>query len=295
MSFKLNILITGCSAGGMGAALAIAFHRAGHHVYATARNTSKLAPLVEQGIETLALDVISESSIAAAVETVTAALPDGKGLDILVNNAGGSYVMPVADMSLPDAKRLFDLNVWSYIAVTQAFLPLLLKATRSIVVNHTSVGSIFAFPFQGTYNASKAAMAMFSETMRLELAPFGIRVVDLKTGGVKTNIIANTNANAHGERLPKGSIYEPARDIMESTMTQEKVLGFGTTAEQWATDVSAILLRSNPPAMIWKGEMATLCWLISLLPWNPLTGFLRRLSGLDVLEKVIVESRKQAA
>jgi 1-acylglycerone phosphate reductase len=117
---KRTVLITGCSEGGMGAALAVAFHEAGLHVYATARTPSKIAQLASLGIETLTLDVLSDSSIAACVSKLSS-------LDILINNAGASYSMPVSDLSIPEAKMLFDLNVWSYLTVTQAFLPLLLK------------------------------------------------------------------------------------------------------------------------------------------------------------------------
>src|ERR1700712_4043024 len=118
---KQTVLITGCSDGGLGAALAIAFHEAGLHVYATARNPSKLEEVKSHGIETLTLDVLSDSSIAACVAKLSQ-------LDILVNNAGAAYSMPVTDLAIAEAKKLFDLNVWSYIAVTQAFLPLLLKS-----------------------------------------------------------------------------------------------------------------------------------------------------------------------
>lgn len=130
---KRSVLITGCSDGGLGSALAIAFHQAGLHVYATARNPSKMSQMKTLGIETLTLDVLSESSIAACVNKIS-------DLDILVNNAGSGYTMPVSDVSIAEAKKLFDLNVWSYIAVTQAFLPLLLKS-KGMIVNQTSATS----------------------------------------------------------------------------------------------------------------------------------------------------------
>lgn len=103
---KRTVLITGCSDGGSGAALAEAFHNAGLHVYATARNLKKMEHLASLGIELLELDVLSESSISACAGKVDS-------LDILVNNAGGQYVMPLADISISKAKSLFDLNVWS--------------------------------------------------------------------------------------------------------------------------------------------------------------------------------------
>jgi 1-acylglycerone phosphate reductase len=159
---KRTVLITGCSEGGMGAALAIAFHEAGLHVWATARDLSKMAHLTSLGIQTIELDIQSSPSIAACVSTVSS-----RNLDILVNNAGASASMPISDLSLPEAKKIFDINVWSQLAITQAFLPLLLKS-KGMIVNQTSVVSTMAVPFQSAYNASKAAMAIFSDSMRLE-------------------------------------------------------------------------------------------------------------------------------
>ncbi|GKT47512.1 short-chain dehydrogenase chyC [Colletotrichum spaethianum] len=301
---RLNILITGCSPGGMGAALATTFHNAGHHVYATARNPSKLSSLAAQGMRTTPLDVTSASSIESAVKTVSSSLPENEGLDMLVNNAAGNYTMPIADVSLDAAKELFDLNVWSQVAVTQAFLPSLLKSAtlassstsgspaRPMIVNHTSVGSVTAIPFQGIYNSSKAAFAMLSETMRLELSPFGISVIDLKTAGVRTNLISNNNVNSKAERLREGSIYGPARDVVEKAMSQEGLVEIGIPAEQWAAEVAALLLGNSPPAVIWKGEKATMARLATSMPCNMFEGVLKRMSKLDVVEQIITESRK---
>ena len=180
---KRTVFITGCSEEGLGAALAVAFHETGLRVYATARNPAKMAQLTARGIETLTFDVQSDSSIAACVGKISS-------LDILVNNAGATFFMPVVDVSIAEAKKTFDLNVWFYIAVTQAFMPLLLKS-KGMIVNQTSVGGVTTLPFQAVYNASKAALIMFSDTLRLELQPFGITVVDLRTAIVKTNFFKN--------------------------------------------------------------------------------------------------------
>ena len=302
-SQQLTVLITGCSPGGMGSALAVTFHNAGHRVFATARNPSKLSHLAEQGIETLCLDVTSASSIASTVLTLSSSLSDGGGLNILINNAAGSYTMPVVDASLDEARKLFDLNVWSQIAVTQAFMPLLLKTTatprssqqssRTMIVNHTSVGSMAALPFQGIYNASKSALAMLTETMRLELAPFGIDVVDLKTAGVLTNIISNNNVNSKSERLPQGSIFEPARNVVEAAMSQDGLKERGISAEQWAAEVTPLLLGKNPPAVIWKGEGAALVRVAVAMPGRVFETSIKRMTKMDVVETLIKESRGQ--
>lgn len=303
---QLNILITGCSPGGMGAVLAVFFHERGHNVYATARSAQKLDPLKEKGMRTLSLDISSSSSIEAAVASMTSDVPGG--LDMLVNNAAGSYAMPMSDVSISEAKALFDVNVWSQLAVTQAFLPLLLKSAEGaaaspgsicqgsfqpMIVNHTSVGSLAAIPFQGIYNSSKAALAMITDTMRLELAPFGIRVVDLKTAGVQTNIRSNSNVNAKGDALPENSIYAVARETVQRAISQEDLGGKGITAEQWATDVGRVLLGGNPPPAIWKGESALLARVATMLPSAPFEGMIKKMTKLDIVEDKIKASRKE--
>ncbi|KAF7552354.1 hypothetical protein G7Z17_g4391 [Cylindrodendrum hubeiense] len=226
MSTSQNtVLITGCSDGGMGAALAVAFHKAGLHVLATARNPDKMAHLKSLGIETITLDVQSEDSIDACVSQISA-------LDILVNNAGNQFIMPVADISIPEAKKLYDLNVWSHIAVTQKLLPLLLQSSGGMIVNQTSVGAVTTLPFQAVYNSSKAALAMLSDSLRLELEPFGIKVIDLRTGVVQTNLIKNQQVT--GPSLPEDSLYKPAKEFVEKAMRQEGFEGQGLPADTWA-------------------------------------------------------------
>ena len=278
-SVKRTVLITGCSDGGLGSALAIAFHKAGLHVYATARNPSKMTEVTALGIQTLTLDVQSDSSIAACVSQLSS-------LDILVNNAGATYAMPVSDLSIPEAKKLFDLNVWSYLAVTQAFLPLLLKS-KGIIANHTSSASALTLPFQSAYNASKAATAMFSDTQRLELEPFGITVVDIKSGVVKSNIAKNHKERTQAS-LPKGSIYEPAKEAVQKTMSGDKFFESAIPAQQWAEEVAYNLLKEKPPPNLWTGGLMT--WLIrigTILPFGTLDGKIKSTTGLDIVKQKV--------
>ena len=278
-SAKRTVLITGCSDGGLGSALAIAFHQAGLRVYATARNASKLTALTSLGIETFTLDVQSDSSIAACVSQLSS-------LDILVNNAGAIYTMPFSDLSLAEAKKLFDLNVWSYLAVTQAFLPLLLKS-KGMIVNQTSGASAVTIPFQSAYNASKAAIAMFSDSQRLELEPFGITVVDLKTGTVKSNIMKNHKEVTQAS-LPKGSIYEPAKETVEKTMSGDKFFESAMSTQEWAEVVAHNLLKKKPPPNIWTGGLSA--WLIRIamcLPFGTLDGTMKKMTGLDVVKQKV--------
>ncbi|KAH9223952.1 hypothetical protein DL95DRAFT_484768 [Leptodontidium sp. 2 PMI_412] len=280
-----TVLITGCSDGGLGAVLAVAYHKSGHRVFATARNPSKMASLKTSGIETLTLDVLSDESISACVSSV--AKLTGGTLNVLVNNAGAQYNMPISDLSITEAKQTFDLNVWSCISTIQAFLPLLMKAENgALIVNHTSVGSMAGLPFQAAYNASKAALAMFSDILRLELEGFNIRVVDLKTGGVKSNILANLT---HTE-LPKESIYDVAREEAEKMLSGEKlksVKGTFVDADVWAEGVVKDLSQSKPPHQIWRGGQAWLARLGTIFPVGLFDGQLKKVTGLDdVIRKI---------
>lgn len=277
-SAKTTVLITGCSEGGMGAALAKEFHRSGYNVYATARDQSKMASLSALGIKTMTLDIQSQSSIDHCVESIP-------HLDILINNAGASYTMPIVDLSIPEAKKLFDCNVWGHLALTQAFMPRLLASPKAMVVNHTSVGVHAALPFQAAYNASKAAMAMFSDILRLELQPFDITVVNLKTAGVRTNIVQNIQARQ--PQLPASSIFAPAKELVESALRSEWVGDRGITAEQWAKEVVADLQKPSVPPVIWRGESAWLARFGSILPFGWIDGTYKRMTGLGEVERKI--------
>ncbi|KAF4458541.1 short-chain dehydrogenase [Fusarium albosuccineum] len=137
-SLRKSVLITGCSKGGIGSALAEVFQEKGYHVFATVRNPSKISHSLSsaKNVTVLDLDVLSSGSIAAAVQSVKAAT-NGR-LDVLVNNSGSTMVVPALDTSIDDAKKLFDLNFWAPMAMLQAFAPLLINA-KGCIVNNTSV------------------------------------------------------------------------------------------------------------------------------------------------------------
>ncbi|KAI9370212.1 hypothetical protein BJX61DRAFT_101694 [Aspergillus egyptiacus] len=201
-------LVTGCSAGGIGSALVEELLAQGLRVYATARSPAKMNHLAQlPNVTLVTLDVVDPASIAAAVETVRQDLSsNGDYLDILVNNAGQSLVYPALDTSVDEAKRLFDVNLWGAISVAQAFMPLLRAAPKgSTLVNVCSISGFLYAPWMSIYNASKAALMSWSETLRLELQPFNIRVISLVTGSVATNVMSHSDL-----ALPENSLYQKA-------------------------------------------------------------------------------------
>lgn len=269
------VLITGCANPlGAGAALAREFHSRGWQVFATCRSSSPVGPpsklefLSEIGIETLALDVTSSSSIAAAVSIVRQ--KTGGNLDLLVNNAALYGLKPVADVRLDEARNMFETNFFGVLAVTQAFLPLLMHSPelsgsqrkaeeRGMVVNISSISAWLCPPFQGIYASSKAALNALGHTMRIEFKPLGIKVVTVASGGVDTG-----QQEIHTLDIPKGSLYKGAGNKDGDFK--------GIDAALYAKEVVDVLLRARgPPPIVWKGAFAWITW---ILTWFGVVGMM---------------------
>ena len=280
-----TVLITGCSDGGLGSALALEFANSPkYHVLATARNPAKLSQLHDNpNITLLTLDVLSEASIQSCLASVSS---QPRSLDMLINNAGSGLMSPLSDATdLNACRQAFDLNVWAALAMTQAFLPLLIKS-RGVVVMNSSVASVVPMPGLGIYGASKAALAMLTDTLRLEVAPFGVRVVELKTGTVESNFHENGGKSV----LPAASLYAPIREDMEALIN-------GTAKEDasrrmdrgiWAKQVVDQLVKSDPPAKVWKGGGAgAIYWITTLSLQRFLNGNLAKIAGLTRLGELL--------
>ena len=199
------------------------------------------------------------------------------------------YGMPVSDVSIATGKKLFDVNFWSIFATTQAFLPLLLQSNyRAMVVNNTSIASVAYVPFQSVYNASKAAAAMLTQTMRLELAPLHIRVCELKTGRVQSNIFDNAPLNSSAAVLLPNSLYAAAKDSIEMAMDGGQILRNPDDPPQdatdWAREVVKVLEDPNAPSIILKGKNADLSLPGTLLSLE-IEEIAKFMSGINEFEK----------
>lgn len=146
---RKTVLITGCSPGGLGHALAEAFANEGYFVFATLRDPTKASLLARESIKVLPLEVTSQESIDACFNHVQAAT-EGRGLDVLVNNAGVGYVMPLLDTSVEESKKLFEVNVWGVLSVTQKFAPLVIVA-KGTVLNISSLAGAVRMAWQGVF------------------------------------------------------------------------------------------------------------------------------------------------
>jgi NAD(P)-dependent dehydrogenase (short-subunit alcohol dehydrogenase family) len=273
------VCITGCSSG-IGAALAREFHARGCIVYASARRMESLAGLAAAGIRTLPLDVNDDAGIGAAFEVI--GREQGR-IDILVNNAGFSQVGAAIDLTREDLRRQYETNVIAPIAVARAALPLLRAAAqgggRPLLVNVGSIVGIVATPFAGAYCSSKAALHSLSDTLRMELAPFGIRVVMLQPGGVVSSFGAHAEAAL---RLPPDSPYQPLAPYIRAR-AQAGQQG-AQPAELFVKPVVRTLLGDRPPAVIRGGANSVRVPLLKkLLPTALLDNKLGQMFGLDRL------------
>jgi NAD(P)-dependent dehydrogenase (short-subunit alcohol dehydrogenase family) len=182
MREKQVILITGSSSG-IGRATAIEAAGRGHQVFASARRREDVADLTAKGIETLALDVTEAVSIAKGVAAV---LGTAGRIDALVNNAGYGQYGAIEDVSPEEWRAQFDVNVFGAIAVLRAVLPSMRSARRGTIVNVSSLAGKVTVPFAGAYCASKHALEAISDALRVEVAPWGIRVVVVEPGPIQT-------------------------------------------------------------------------------------------------------------
>ena len=183
MAREQVILVTGCSSG-IGRATAVEAAARGHRVYASARNPRDLADLERGGrITGLRLDVADAGSISAAVEAVRSRA--GR-LDALVNNAGYAQYGAVEEITPEEWRAQFDVNLFGAIETTRAALPLLRGAGGGTVVMVSSVGGRISIPFAAPYCASKHALEAVADALRVEVAPFGVRVVVVEPGPIES-------------------------------------------------------------------------------------------------------------
>jgi short-subunit dehydrogenase len=176
------VLITGCSSG-IGRAAALSLHQAGFTVYATARRPETLADLSDRGLRTLALDVTDEESMTTAVAAVEA----GAGaVGVLINNAGYGLYGPVEQLPMAEIRRQFETNFFGLVRLTQLVLPGMRRGGRGRILNVSSMGGRITLPGGAFYHASKYAVEALSDALRMEVAQFGIDVVLIEPGPVKT-------------------------------------------------------------------------------------------------------------
>ena len=188
-SYKATVLITG-GTDGLGKAAAALLAERGYRVFAAGRSAEKRARLDALAREknlplaSLEMDVNRDESVRNAVQSV---LASGAAIDVLINNAGIGYMAAVEDLKLDDLRQQFETNVFAVVRVTQAVLPHMRERRKGRILMMSSVAGLVTPPTYGAYSSSKHALEGLSNALRLELHPFGIRVVLIEPGYIVTN------------------------------------------------------------------------------------------------------------
>ncbi len=270
------VLISGCSSG-IGLALAREFASRGCRVFATARRPETIEHLKKEKIEIAALDVTDQKSIDACVAEVMARA--GR-IDALVNNAGYALIGPMIDLSIDDLRREFETNVIGLMALTRSVAPHMIGARSGLIVNMASVSGICATPFAGAYCATKAAVNLLSTSLRIELAPFGISVVTVQPGAIKSGF---GKAAADSIRLPDDSVYKPIAAYVEGRAYSSQK--DPTPVEEFSKKLIDQLFLKQIPKVIRLGKQSAKLPVVAALPVNQFDKIMSRGFGLDKLKK----------
>jgi NAD(P)-dependent dehydrogenase (short-subunit alcohol dehydrogenase family) len=236
-------VVTGSSSG-IGFETALLLARSGFHTYATMRNLEKSKNITEIAnteklpLQVVQLDVNDDISVKNAIDKIVAA--ENKRIDVLVNNAGYGLFGPLADTSIEEIKAQFETNFFGAIRVTQQVLPVMRKQNSGgTIVNVSSVGGRIGLPVLSAYQSTKFALEGLSESMSYELEPFGIRVVIIEPGFIRTNII-NSSTSAEKALDPK-SPYFP---LMQKVKNYFKSMMENASSSSPPEEVAKVILQA---------------------------------------------------
>jgi NAD(P)-dependent dehydrogenase (short-subunit alcohol dehydrogenase family) len=249
-----TVLVTGCSSG-IGHATAARLARHGWTVYATARRPETLGALAAAGCRTLPLDVTDEASMRAALATVEG---ECHGVGVLVNNAGYSQGGALEELPLDELRRQFETNVFGLLRMAQLVLPGMRERRWGRIVNVGSMGGRLTFPGGGAYHATKYAVEALSDALRFEVAGFGVDVVLIEPGLIRTNF--GTTAVGTLEALPEGDgPYAAFSSAIAATTAgayagpMGRVLGAGPEAVARVIERAATARRPRPRYVVTVG------------------------------------------
>ena len=215
-----TILITGGTSG-IGLGLARKFHELGNQVIIAGRRKELLDEIATEhpGIDTIALDITDPASIARAREAVAARHPQ---LNVLINNAGIQLPENLLDPgSLPVAEDTIATNLLGTIRMVYAFLPLLVDQNDAVVMNVSSALAFVPFPITPTYNATKAALHSFSDSLRVQAADAGVQVIELVPAGVRTTLMGQQN---NEDAMPLEDFLTETMDLLAAAPDAKEIV-----------------------------------------------------------------------
>lgn len=248
---KKVILVTGASSG-IGKSTALQLINDGHILYGAARRIEKMKDLQEQGGHAIQMDVTKEADVKACVEQI---MKEQDRIDVLVNNAGYAVYGPVENVSLADAKRQFEVNIFGLAAITKEVIPQMRAQKSGTIINISSVGGKVYTPFGAWYHATKHALEGWSDCLRLELSDFGIDVVIIEPGIIKTEF-ADVMYDPMLERA-KGTVYEKnIASLAEATKGAYEKPGQYSEPSVIAKAISKSIRTKRPKTRYAAGKLA---------------------------------------
>lgn len=227
------VLITGASSG-IGKSIGEFLHQKGFVVYGTSRNPEVLQNSV---FPLLALDVRNVDSIHSAVQKVIEL--SGK-IDVVINNAGVGITGPLEELPSQEIKNNFETNFFGPIEVIKAVLPQMRMQKSGLIINITSIAGYMGLPYRSIYSASKGALELITEALRMEVKSFGIHITNIAPGDFATNIASGR----YHAPLIQGSAYE--KKYGDTLKTMNEHVDSGSNPNEMAEAVYKIIQNKNP-------------------------------------------------
>ncbi|KAJ2989152.1 hypothetical protein NUW58_g3616 [Xylaria curta] len=289
-------LVTGCGRGGIGEALVNEYALRGLRPIATVLPCEDSDHLIQAGITCYNLDVTSEESI----EDLKAKIFDLTNgfLDILVNNAGIAYTMPAIDSDVAEVQQMFDVNVFGPMRMVYHLHGMIIRSAGTIV-NIGSIGGIIPYVYGAAYNGSKAALQHWSNTLRVEMAPLGVKVLTIISGEIGTNILKRDM----GRELPKGQCLPTTSSCGIATYDTPR----GTNSHPQIHIIPRLqqpsenmysesqTLRLSPPAWYWYGKATLSVWILTVFGWSTIwDSIFWNMFGLGALQQYYINEGKKS-
>ena len=243
-------LVTGASSG-IGQDTARKLQALGYTVYGAARRTDRLRALAADGIHPLPMDVTDDASMSAGVDRI---LEETGRIDVLVNNAGYGSFGAIEDVPMDEARRQFEVNVFGLARLTQLVAPHMRAQGSGTIINISSIGGRLTTPLGGWYHATKYAVEALSDALRMELRPFGIDVVVVEPGCIRTAWWAI--AADHLKATASGSAYADQIRAVAGTMRSESNQRRYSPPEVIARTIGKIVTARRPRTRYAVGFMA---------------------------------------
>ena len=270
------VLITGASSG-IGKDTALSLIKEGHIVYGVARRLEMMQDIIQAGGHAIKMDILKERNIDEVVNQI---VKEQNRIDVLINNAGYGLWGAVETISIAEAKRQFDVNIFGLAYLTKKIIPLMRKQKSGKIINMSSMGGKVYTPFGAWYHATKYALEGWSDCLRIELKSFGINVILIEPGVIKTEF-QDVMMDSTVERSI-GTPYEKKLKALEKATQEMYARGIGSPPST-ITKLIIKAINSHKPKRRYVGGLFA----------KPML-FIKKWFGDKMYEKAIMSQIKKA-